>query len=184
VPTASSTNATYKSTANSTFTFYNQFLTQSAAERTCQDAGGHLAAFNTLAEQKQVEAYYIAQGLLLTDYHKHYWMGLTSSRSTWTWMDKAVSGAPAGGPDRRLLHRWQHSLVLPASCALLTPCLRALMHAAHRPQLQPVGRWAAGRRHQHHLCCCPRLNAQERRLGLGRPALREHPVSLHLPEAG
>jgi hypothetical protein len=92
---AASTTGTFRSSSNNTYTYYSQFVTQSAAERICQDAGGHLAAFNTIAEQKEVEAYYIAQGLLLTDYHKRYWLGLSNNRGAWTWLDKAIQGARA-----------------------------------------------------------------------------------------
>ena len=91
-PAAASTNATYKSTVGNTYTIFNQHLTQSAAERACNDVGGHLAAYNNLNEQKEVEQYYLTQGLLLSSYHKHYWMGLGYKSSAWTWMDKAIPG--------------------------------------------------------------------------------------------
>ena len=154
-PAAASASGTYKSSSNNTYTFYNQFVSQSAAERICQDAGGHLAAFNTLAEQKEVESAYIAQGLLLPDYHKHYWLGMGSNRGAWTWIDKAIQGAARtwGCQGKACLMRLWH--------AVLTPAL-----VPRRPQLQPMGQRPAGRRCQHHLCRGRRLPAKERRLGL------------------
>jgi hypothetical protein len=52
---AASTIAHYKSTAGNTYTIYHKFVTQSTAHRACNDAGGHLAAYNSRAEQIEVE---------------------------------------------------------------------------------------------------------------------------------
>ena len=53
----------------------------SAAELFCQGQGGHLAAYASADEQGEVEAYFIAQGFLLPNFHKSYLLGMKA----WPW---------------------------------------------------------------------------------------------------
>ena len=63
----------------------------SAAEQYCNDNGGHLAAYRTLAEQKDAETYFKSNGLLLPTFHRAYWIGLQSD--VWPkfyWLDSVT----------------------------------------------------------------------------------------------
>jgi hypothetical protein len=44
----------------------------------CLQQGGHLASYSSLAEQAEVEGFYVQRGYLLPGFHKFYWMSLTS----------------------------------------------------------------------------------------------------------
>jgi hypothetical protein len=44
------------------------------AEGSCRKLGGHLASYGSLAEQQEVEGYYVAQGLLVPS-QRGYWLG-------------------------------------------------------------------------------------------------------------
>ena len=66
-------------TANTTnITFYLNTTTANwtEAEDACKRNGGHLAAFQSLEEQREVEQYYIVNGYLFPKFHKFYWSGL------------------------------------------------------------------------------------------------------------
>jgi hypothetical protein len=46
--------------------------------------------------QAEVEDYYVRRGYLIPNYHKVYWMGLTTNATTWprfTWLDRSQPGA-------------------------------------------------------------------------------------------
>ena len=50
----------------------------------------------SLAEQREVEEYYIKQGMLIGSYHKIYWLGLTAEQwPVFTWADNVVPGGSA-----------------------------------------------------------------------------------------
>jgi hypothetical protein len=65
------------------------------AEGSCNDAGGHLVYFDSIEEQKEVEAYYISLGVFIPSYHTFYWMGLrTYGWPEFRWLDnQAIQGA-------------------------------------------------------------------------------------------
>jgi hypothetical protein len=51
----------------------------SAAQSYCNENGGNLAGFASLAEQLEVEKYYITEGMLYPLFHQVYWMGLRAT---------------------------------------------------------------------------------------------------------
>jgi hypothetical protein len=54
-------------------------VTQADAEASCSANGGHLAAYLSSEEQKEVEAFYLKGGYLLPKFHVNYWIGFTAS---------------------------------------------------------------------------------------------------------
>jgi hypothetical protein len=66
----------YSSSANVTFLLNTAQLTQTQAERACQQRGGHLAAFLTTAEQQEVQGWFMAAGHLLPSFHHSFWIGM------------------------------------------------------------------------------------------------------------
>jgi hypothetical protein len=68
----------YSSTTRFTYMFNNTPTTQQMAEFACQAAGGHLASYSTLQEQREVEQAFVASGRLMPAFHGSYWMGLRS----------------------------------------------------------------------------------------------------------
>jgi hypothetical protein len=54
-------------------------MVQPEAEAACNTHGGHLAYYQSLFEQSEVEQQYINAGLLYPNYMPLYWMGLISS---------------------------------------------------------------------------------------------------------
>ena len=50
--------------------FSNAVTGQAAARNACMLVGGSLALFDGLAEQSEVEQYYVSNGYLLANYHK------------------------------------------------------------------------------------------------------------------
>lgn len=62
----------------------------SVAEAFCNSQGGHLVSYTSQAEQYEVESSYQNQGVFFPLYHTHYWIGLSSTPSTWprfSWFD-------------------------------------------------------------------------------------------------
>lgn len=51
------------------------------AEQTCNDNGGHLITLASIAEQVEVERYFVEMGYLFPSYHKFYWIGFRAD--TW-----------------------------------------------------------------------------------------------------
>ena len=67
----------YTSPASNTAYYFNTTEdSQAGAEQACRLLGGHLAIFDSAAEQKEVEAAFRSQGALITGYHVAYWIGL------------------------------------------------------------------------------------------------------------
>jgi hypothetical protein len=82
-----STNSGFSYILNTTAT------SQGDASSTCNGIGGQLVAYRSLAEQVEVEGYFLQMGVLLPTFHKHYWTGLVSNNETWprfNWTDKSV----------------------------------------------------------------------------------------------
>lgn len=59
-----------------------------------QDMGGLLASYGSLAEQKEVEDWFVSRGFMLPQYQRLYWIGLRTpaykgpgSLSKFTWLD-------------------------------------------------------------------------------------------------
>jgi hypothetical protein len=77
-------------------------LTQAAAESNCNDLGGHLVSWRNLAEQQEVEKYYVGSGYLIPTFHRTHWNGLVSTAwPKFAWAEKNV---PA--PDVRTYQHW------------------------------------------------------------------------------
>jgi hypothetical protein len=66
------------SVANATFLLNTAPMPQPQAQRFCQAAGGHLAAYLRAAEQAEVEGHFLGAGHLLPTYHRSYWLGLVT----------------------------------------------------------------------------------------------------------
>jgi hypothetical protein len=62
-------------TTNNTYCLSTNLTAQADAETYCNTLGGHLASWNSQAEQTEVEGYWIKAGLLLPLFHKAYWIG-------------------------------------------------------------------------------------------------------------
>jgi hypothetical protein len=73
--------ATYVSDGGATFILNTTASTFMVGEQVCNDQGGHLVWFNNLAEQAEVEAFFLSKGVFIPLYHKFYWIGLRAA--TW-----------------------------------------------------------------------------------------------------
>jgi hypothetical protein len=65
------------------------------AQQTCNANGGHLAAYSSIAEQAEVESFYLSSGWLLPSFHKQYWLGMTTNSASWPvfkYVDKSLPG--------------------------------------------------------------------------------------------
>ncbi len=70
-PTAPGYQQRYKGgTTDFSYILNTVMLNQSTADQACNDVGGRLASWSTQAEQYEVELFYIAQGLLIPNFHK------------------------------------------------------------------------------------------------------------------
>ena len=77
----------------------------SSAEQFCQGQGGHLAAFNSLEEQLEMENYFIEKGFLLPYYHTEYLMGMKASPwPQFNWTDKYLP--PLSPYNSSLYYNW------------------------------------------------------------------------------
>jgi hypothetical protein len=54
---------------------------QPSAQSSCNDQGGHLVSWRSLAEQREAEQYFTSRGLLFPVYHQSYWIGLVATDS-------------------------------------------------------------------------------------------------------
>jgi hypothetical protein len=79
---------------NNTYLLNQTLVDFSSADRWCNDNGGHLAAWRSVAEQTQVESYYVGKGWLLPTYHKNYWLGLRSNTTVWPRFGWTEPGLP------------------------------------------------------------------------------------------
>ena len=69
--------------------------TMANAEAACNAFGGHLATWNSLSEQQEVERGFLYNGGLIGSFHQDYWLGLTVDEwPGYVWVDKTVP-APA-----------------------------------------------------------------------------------------
>ncbi len=87
-----------------TTTTGNQFMinttavNQRQAQASCNALGMHLAAFQSPDEQVEVESYFIQNGFLLPSFHKHYWIGMTTTKwPNFYWTDRTVSPSSYNG---------------------------------------------------------------------------------------
>ncbi len=75
--------------SNSTYYLGTGELNALAAELACNALGGHLVSYGSAAEQREVEAAFVAQGGIIPGYHQLYWLGLQASPyPQFTWLDK------------------------------------------------------------------------------------------------
>ncbi len=69
-----------------------------SAQRSCNQAGGHLVSYVSAAEQVDVETYYTSLGVLFPKFHRTYWIGLQGNSSLfpaqWAWLDPTTGGTP------------------------------------------------------------------------------------------
>jgi hypothetical protein len=71
------------------------------AASACTQNSSQLVSYTSIAEQSEVEQYFVNLGALLPGFHTFYWMGLNSSAwPRFSWID----GSP--GPNRTTYQRW------------------------------------------------------------------------------
>jgi hypothetical protein len=75
---------------NSNYTLNTSPASYADANLWCQDNGGNLASYGSLAEHREVEQHFVKAGFLFPTFHKHYWLGVQ---------------VRAPGQARRLLHQ-------------------------------------------------------------------------------
>ncbi len=100
----------YDASTGATFMYFPTKADQASAQATCNSQGGHLAIYTSLAEQVEVELYYIKQGFMFPTFTVNYWIGLRSNKTSWPafdWMNMAYL------PPKRFRDR----------CGLLPACL-------------------------------------------------------------
>jgi hypothetical protein len=82
---------------------YPNKTSQAVAEATCNQQGGHLAYYASLAEQQEVEQYYISNGYLFPTYTPAYWLGMRTNRTGWPhfdWLQRTGTTQPNRNNDR------------------------------------------------------------------------------------
>jgi hypothetical protein len=96
-----------------------------AAESFCTDRGGHLVSYGSAAEQLDVEDYYVGKGLLLSLFHKSYWMGLAADLwPFFKWADNVTPGGwrgAEGGPASALLYQALCGHMQSCTCTEVAP---------------------------------------------------------------
>jgi hypothetical protein len=99
---------TYQSNiTNATYILNTNKMSQTAAEGYCVDQGGHLVAYATETEQRDIEGYFYRSGFLFPTYHVLYWMGLIAKPvrapnvGNFYWNDAAVKP-----PSAETYQRW------------------------------------------------------------------------------
>jgi hypothetical protein len=73
-------------------------LDHAYAQLACNDLGGHLAAYTSVEEQAEVEAYYVSNGLLFPSYTPNYWFGAKTTYDLWPtfyWLQRSIPGPGA-----------------------------------------------------------------------------------------
>ena len=82
----------YSPNTNYTYILNTSFVTRNDAEERCRCDGGHLATFDSSAEQQEVEQYFISNYWLNIPYEREYWIGLSlikgSSPRKYNWTDR------------------------------------------------------------------------------------------------
>jgi hypothetical protein len=85
-------------TTNSTYILNTTKTDFKAAQRACNNQGGHLVSYSSAAEQVEVESYYVNLGVLFPKFHRTYWMGLQGNGSffpaQWSWVNPTAGGTP------------------------------------------------------------------------------------------
>ncbi len=97
----------YNTSTNATFTLHTTATDFNTAERACNDAGGHLAYYTSLAEQQEVEQYFVSSGVFYPTFTPAYWMGLRSSKMMWPTFEYLSYSVPA--PDQDNYEHWAAS---------------------------------------------------------------------------
>ena len=87
--------------SGSTYSFNNTPVSQLVAQQGCLVGGGTLVAWYDAAEQAEVEKALMASGRLLPEFHRAYWLGLTSSGGGFRWV-----GQPALRTGRARVQGW------------------------------------------------------------------------------
>lgn len=110
--TTTSTNATY---------YFNTTKTTFAdAEISCKNNGGHIAGYSSLAEQQEVEAFFIAQGYIIPVFQPVYWYGANTNSTLWPAFThlygplgdlpdpfpEPSTGAPTSAPSSPVFSNW------------------------------------------------------------------------------
>ncbi len=76
--------------------------THANAEAACNLWGGHLAMWESLTEQSEVEQAFVSDGGLISSFQQSYWMGLeVQDWPQFAWMDKTVLA-----PSKRTYSHW------------------------------------------------------------------------------
>ena len=76
--------------------------THANAEAACNLWGGHLAMWESVTEQAEVEQAFVSDGGLIGSFHQSYWMGLeVQDWPQFGWMDKTVLA-----PSKRTYNHW------------------------------------------------------------------------------
>jgi hypothetical protein len=73
---------------NTTYSLNTRLTNFTVAEAACNSQGGHLVSYASLQEQRKVEEFFVAKGMLFPTCHGSYWMGLHAP--TWPnfeWQD-------------------------------------------------------------------------------------------------
>ncbi len=94
----------YVSSSNDSFILHTTATDFATAERSCNMDGGHLVYYTSLAEQQEVEQYFVMLGVLYPSFTPAYWLGLRSSRIAWPRFEWMSYLAPA--PDRDAYEHW------------------------------------------------------------------------------
>jgi hypothetical protein len=87
---------------NTNYTINVNPMTQKDAEAFCATQGGHIALWTGLAEQQEVEGFFIKQGVLIPAYHQWYWLGIEAAQwPKFTSLDKSIPS-----PSRLTYQHW------------------------------------------------------------------------------
>ncbi len=79
---------------NNAYYLNTTHATQAEHQLACKKMGGHLASWESRAEQAMVEEYFYQSYYLKLPWHANYWMGLTTGRGKsreWYWLDRTIA---------------------------------------------------------------------------------------------
>jgi hypothetical protein len=96
---SSLSNAFTSQVSGATYVFNQMTLNAPRAEAACNALGARLASFSSLAEQAEVERYFVQRQYLIPDYHENYWIGLRATRASlsplaFNWTDFSAGPNP------------------------------------------------------------------------------------------